>query len=73
MGCFTSMPVPEGPRQFGLNGPHQSLGYTHALETDYEVYWASALGKGHYGKVYRGRHKKSGRLVAIKVRPHGRW
>lgn len=69
MGCNTSMPEVKNPqRPVGLNAPHQALGHTQSLETDYEVYWANPLGKGHYGKVYRGRHKKTGRPVAIKVR-----
>lgn len=69
MGCISSMPEVKNhqQRQVGLNAPHQALGHTQSLETDYEVFWTSALGKGHYGKVYRGRHKKSGRMVAIKV------
>jgi hypothetical protein len=68
MGCFQALPEINKGRQVGLNAGHAVLGHAQSLETDYEVQWTHLLGRGHYGKVYRGLHKKTRRAVAIKVR-----
>jgi serine/threonine protein kinase len=36
----------------------------HTVENDYEL--LSVAGEGSFGKVYKAKHKSTGRLVAIK-------
>jgi serine/threonine protein kinase len=68
MGCFQALPeINSRGRQIGLNAGPAALGQAQPVESDYDVQWTNPLGRGHYGKVYRGWHKKTRRPVAIKV------
>ena len=39
---------------------------TGNIASYYNTNWKDALGKGHYGTVYKARNKRTGRVVAVK-------
>ena len=39
---------------------------TGNIASYYNTNWANALGKGHYGTVFKARNKRTGRVVAVK-------